>query len=197
VKPYTRETAEADLTEALARGHLDAAYAAAVELDRMGSKPAPSIVGSALWYAAHGLPVFPLRPGSKVPPPGLRWRDAATTDPARVRDLFAAHPGANLGLATGYRVEVIDFDGPGAHAAWGAEYGESWDAAGVVVLATVSTPRPGGLHVYVPATGGGNKAGVLPGVDIRGLGGYVVAPPSATDTGSYRFLRPLHPQELP
>lgn len=72
----------------------------------------------------------------------------------------------------------------------------------VFTLATVSTPRSGGLHIYVPATGAGNRAGLVPHVDYRGLGGYVVAPPSVLDDrpgqvpGVYRFLRPLHPEEL-
>lgn len=37
----------------------------------------------------------------------------------------------------------------------------------------------GGLHLYVePKPGRGNKAKLCPGIDYRGLGGYVVAPPS-------------------
>jgi hypothetical protein len=48
------------------------------------------------------------------------------------------------------------------------------------------------MHLYVPANPAvGNGAGLLPNVDYRGAGGYVVAPPSRTDVGSYRWLRPL------
>lgn len=198
MKPWTRDAAEADLDAALARGDLEEALRVASAIDQMPPKPAPTILAAALWYALQGLPVFPLRPGEKVPPPGLHWRDEATTDLTRVRELFAAHPGANVGLATGHRIDVIDFDGPQAHADWGSRYGEEWAAAEVRVLATVSTPRPGGLHVYVPATGAGNKARMVgQHVDYRGLGGYVVAPPSRTPDGTYRFLRKLDPADLP
>jgi hypothetical protein len=194
----SRLALETELDQALAAGDLEAAELAARALDALPPKPAPSVLGSALWYASHGLPVFPLSPGGKVPPPKFRWRDEASTDAARVRELFAAHPGANIGLATGHRVDVIDFDGAEAHAAWSEAFGGTWEEAGVpTILATVSTPRAGGLHVYVPATGSGNRAGLCSNVDYRGLGGYVVVPPSTTELGSYRFLRPLDPRRLP
>jgi hypothetical protein len=198
VIPLGWAAAEAELDDALRSGDLSRAEDAARAIDALGPKPAATVLGAALWYAENGLHVFPLRPGEKVPPAGLKWRKEATCDPAAVRELFAAHPGANLGLATGHRVDVIDFDGPQAHADWGERYGERWEDAEVDVLATVSTPRPGGLHVYVPATGGPNKARMVGRfVDYRGLGGYVVAPPSVTPVGSYRFLRPLRPEVLP
>lgn len=197
MKAWSREETEAELAHALARGDLASADLAARVLDDMPPKPVPTILGAALWYATNGLPVFPLSPGAKIPPPKFRWRDEATTDPNRVRELFALHPGANIGLATGHRVDVIDFDGPESHVAWSKAFGATWEEAGVpTILATVSTPRAGGLHVYVPATGSGNRAGLCANVDYRGLGGYVVAPPSTTELGSYRFLRPLDPEEL-
>jgi hypothetical protein len=127
--------------------------------------------------------------------PGSHGCKEATTDPAAITRWWGRWPSANIGLATGHLVDVVDFDGPQAHAAWGATYGERW--GGLQVLGTVSTPRAGGLHLYVPASGVGNRAGVkngtklLPHVDYRGLGGYVVAPPSSRPDGTYRWLRAL------
>lgn len=205
MRPYTQEAAEADLAAALAHGDEASAVQAAQHLDRLPPPEPASLLGAALWYADHQLPVFPVQPLSKVPYPGTRGVHDATTDPNRIRAWWTSGPGyaeSNVGLATGHLVDVIDFDGPEAHAAWGVEYPDGWEQAEVVVLATVSTPRPGGLHVYVPANGSGNRANIVPGVDYRGLGGYVLAPPSRLDSrdkqhpGSYRFLRPLHPEEL-
>lgn len=198
MKPYSREDAELELATQLDAGYLDAALAAAADLDRMPPPPSPSLAEAALWYAAHGFLVFPVQVRDKRPYPHSRGVKDASTDADQVEEWWLAHPEANIGLATGHRVDVIDFDGPQAHADWGASYGESWDAAEVQVLGTVSTPRPGGLHVYVPATGAGNKARMVgQHVDYRGLGGYVVAPPSRTEVGTYRFLRPLELEELP
>lgn len=191
-----RKLAEEQLSSALATGNLELAYAAAAALDALPPRPQPSIMGAAIWYAINGLPVFPLQPGTKIPLAGSRGVKDATTDLDQVRAMFARVPGCNLGLATGHRVDVIDFDGPDAHASWGREFGGSWEEAEVTVLASVSTPRPGGLHIYTPVTGGRNRARLCPGVDHRGLGGYVVAPPSRTPQGSYRFLQPLDPGQL-
>jgi hypothetical protein len=211
VKPYQWADAETDLADAMASGDLDEARRAAAWLDQMGPPPRATVLGAALWYAERGLPVFPLQPGLKVPMPGSRGVSDASTDPDLIRSWFQLP--ANLGLATGHRVDVIDFDGFNAHASWetkmrelrqmpqlepSREPGEldrqpelTWELCGVQVLGTVSTPRPGGLHVYVAATGAGNSAGLVPGVDYRGLGGYVVVPPSSTPVGHYRWLRRL------
>jgi hypothetical protein len=49
-----------------------------------------------------------------------------------------------------------------------------------------------GFHFYVLPTGMGNRAGILPGVDFRSRGGYVLAVPSIHPDGSrYRWLNPL------
>lgn len=191
MRPYSREDAEVELTTALNAGHLDAALALAAELDRMPPKPLPSFLSAALWYAQEGHPVFPLLPGGKRPWHGSRGLTEATTDPGQIVAWWSELPDSNIGLATGHLVDVLDFDGFHAHRDWGKKY-PAWEDAELQVLGTVSTPRPGGLHLYLPATGAPNKARMF-GVDVdyRGLGGYVVAPPSRTQVGSWRWLRPL------
>lgn len=162
------------------------------DLDR--PRPAPSLGGAALWYAEQGMRVFPLQPGSKVPLPGGHGCKDASSDAERVRAWWRQHPQANIGLATGHVLDAVDFDGALGHASWGALLGphRPWMPQ-ASLLATVSTPRPGGLHAYVRATGQGNGAAMAPGVDYRGAGGYVVAPPSRTERGTYTFLRPFKP----
>ena len=50
----------------------------------------------------------------------------------------------------------------------------------------------GGWHLLYAPTGLGNRVGLLPGVDWRGRGGLVVAPPSIHASGRpYRWVRPL------
>jgi len=167
----------------------------AAALDRRDVPPRPaSLVNAALWYAEQGLRVFPLAPGSKIPRKGSAGCKDATTDAEQIRVWWREDWHANVGLATGHLVDVVDFDGALGHAAWSRVFPQA-DALvpGAELLATVSTPRPGGLHAYVRAAGAGNRAGMVPGVDYRGAGGYVVAPPSHVDNGSYRFLRPLQP----
>jgi Bifunctional DNA primase/polymerase, N-terminal len=208
MKPYTWAQVEADLQDAIDRGDLENQLRLADLMDHMEPPPGASLAGAAQWYAEQGLPVFPLYPGTKLPYPKTRGMSDASTDRDRIRQWWQWHSASNIGLATGHGVDVIDFDGPEAHAAWTDRYTTSEDRnhpdpddpaldfarVGVTVLGTVSTPRAGGFHVYVPSTGRGNRAGMLPGVDYRGLGGYVVAPPSHTDDGTYVWLRRL---ELP
>ena len=152
--------------------------------------PVPQLLPSALWYASVGLAVFPLQAGSKVPLRGSRGCKDASTDPDQIRQWWQSWPQANIGLATGGLVDVIDIDGPVGVASW-ARLDELPEALG-----TVSTPRPGGSHLYVAAVPGlRNRTKIAPGIDFRGAGGYVVAPPSyvveEAYEGIYRWRRPL------
>lgn len=150
--------------------------------------PVPQLLPSALWYASVGLAVFPLQAGSKEPLRGSRGFKDASTDPDQIRQWWRRFPSANIGLATGGLVDVIDIDGPTGVASW-ARMDRLPEPLG-----TVSTPRPCGSHLYVARIPGlGNRAAMAPGIDMRGLGGYVVAPPSWSDERQthYRWRRPL------
>lgn len=155
-------------------------------------RPAVSLVSAALWYAGFGLPIFPLSPGTKVPTWRSKGLTEATTDPDRIRSWWFRLPTANIAIATGHGADVIDVDGPLGVQSWARL--EDMPA----VVGVVSTPRPGGTHLYVRSTGNGNRAAMLPGIDFRGLGGYVVVPPSVITPGPdvphpgpYRWRRPL------
>lgn len=163
--------------------------------DQEPRKPTFSLLGAALWYAEQGLRVFPLVPRTKSPFKGSDGCLGATSMPMLIKDWWAAEPEANVGLATGVLVDVFDFDPPHGQASrakfWEAIFGRVEE----MQLAKVLTPRPGGMHIWVRSDGSGNRAGVAPGVDYRGRGGYVVAPPSVLapydgcpDGGTYRFL---------
>ena len=144
----------------------------------MGSRQA-----EALGYASRGLPVHPCRPGAKVPILD-RWPERATTDPATIRRWWSKWPTANVAIATGGegRLLVLDIDDPAA--------GEKVRLPPTTV---VRTPR-GGWHFWFTVPAGhampGNSAGKLaPGIDTRGQGGYVLAPPSVVDGRRYRWSK--------
>ena len=145
-----------------------------------------ALAGAALWYARHSIAVFPLRRGAKVPRVGSRGFHDATTDLDVIRAWWQAEPRSNIGIPTGHGFDVIDVDGPVGVKSWARVIDDL-----PPVLGHVCTPRPGGNHLYVPATGRGNRAGILPGVDYRGRSGYVVAPPSRSEVGIYRWIIPL------
>lgn len=142
-----------------------------------------ALAESAAWYASVGLHIFPLVPGEKRPLTKHGLHDASN-DPEQVAAWWRATPQANVAFRTGLTFDVIDVDGPAGYASL-ADLRE----AGAVpdVLGRVVTSR-GGAHLYVPVTGRGNKAGVYPGIDYRGAGGYVVAPPSLSSATGRRWV---------
>jgi hypothetical protein len=156
---------------------------------------APSMLTAALWYASIGWPVFPLLTEGEIVPstgePSTGKQPAtthgfkdATTDLAAVTQWWATAPNRNIGLPTGVRFDVIDIDVPEGLPTLERLSAER-DRA---VHGWVDTPS-GGVHLYITPTGAPNrgKRRFWPGVDFRGAGGYVVAPPSMTSTGTWRW----------
>jgi hypothetical protein len=136
----------------------------------------PEFLDAALAYGRSGYPVFPLVPRSKRPlisvANGGHGLHDATTDAAQIRAWWSAHPFANIGLRTGIAFDVVDLDSEAAvDALEVARDGRERICGPVVTTAH-------GFHYFVLPTGLGNRAGVMPGVDYRGAGGFVVAPPS-------------------
>jgi Bifunctional DNA primase/polymerase, N-terminal len=110
----------------------------------------------------------------------------ATTNRARVLAWWTRHPQANIGLATGYRFDVLDVDGPaGEHAIRQLAVEHGLTSSGPLVRT-----GGGGWHFYLAPTGLGNvHPHGLERVDWRGRGGYVVAPPSRHASGHpYQWL---------
>jgi len=143
----------------------------------------PSAGDAALAYAAAGMAVFPCAPDGKRPLTRHGLLDA-TCDRGEVARWWRRWPDANVGLATGARVEVVDVDrrpaGSGFVAlerARTAGLTDGW--AGIV-----RTPSQG-LHLYYPTRPGRTqRSWAEPGahVDFRGAGGYVLIPPSRVVT---------------
>lgn len=130
-----------------------------------------SIAESAKSWARRGFRVFPITPGDKVPPKGLKWKQEATTDQDKITAWWAFNPQYNYAVATGSGTIVVDVD---AHK---GGYASLLDLDLPDTLA-VKTPG-GGLHLYFNGPDVQNSVDrVAPGVDIRSDGGYVVGPGS-------------------
>lgn len=159
----------------------------------------PSMYQAAVQYIKMGLAVFPLEERGKRPKTRNGFKDA-TTDAAQVKAWWQQWPNANIGIATGKRsggIFVIDLDIDedkgidGYHTLedWQRENGkfpETW---------TAITGR-GGYHLYFHSNSEiKNRAGIIDGVDVRGDGGYVVAPPSVHSNGN-RYEWEYDPEEF-
>ena len=151
----------------------------------------------ALLYADEGFRVLPLHslrsPGccscgsaqcgsvAKHPRTFKGVKDA-TSQPEQVREWWRLYPDANIGIATGQGMLVIDID---------PKHGGSLETLNAVLplppTATVHTGG-GGFHLYFMCSLAysirNSVSKLAPGIDVRGENGYVVAPPSIHASGN-------------
>lgn len=154
-----------------------------------------SLGAAALYYASLGWAVFPLVPCDKVPLIGKKQGGNglhdATTELEQITTWWTKTPDANVGLVTGDKsgLVVVDVDGENGEAAL-AHYGE--------LPATVESRTGKGRHLLFSGTNIRNSAGKLGAqLDVRGEGGYIVAPPSIHPNGSrYQWASGKHPGRL-
>jgi hypothetical protein len=162
-----------------------------------GRAQPPTNAAAALFYPRrYGWRVFPLhsiahgactcgKPKCSSPGKHPRTRRGvkdATTDATTITGWWARWPDANIGVATGSGLVVIDIDP--------AHGGDKSFSAAVARLGDLGPTRmcrtgSGGRHLYystgtrIPCSQG--RLG--PGIDVRGEDGYVVAPPSLHISG--------------
>jgi|MDSW01.2.fsa_nt_gb hypothetical protein len=121
------------------------------------------------------------------------WQERATSDPDGIRELFTPFPNAMIGLPTGpiNKITVVDLDKKNE-----VDGFKTVMSLGIrMPTSAIAFTPSGGFHLYYstqsdeyPCSAG--KIG--PGVDIRGVGGYVIAPGSISSTGEYRWKNDLH-----
>ena len=138
-----------------------------------------TMLEAALDYAARGLPVFPCRPDKK--PYTANGYKNATTDPIMIKEMWGAYPDAMIGMPTGKITDlyIVDIDIK-SRDGFATLRKFRLDLSGVPQVTTPS----GGAHFYWRLGGLAlkNTAGKLgPGLDTRGDGGYIIAPPSRPD----------------
>jgi hypothetical protein len=152
------------------------------------------IILAAAEYAERGWHVFPVHglrddgqcdcgrvncPNAAKHPCIKSWPEEATTDVERVITWWGDEfPTANVGIVTGNasHLAVLDVDDSDVLGGWSSK------------TLTAKTPR--GFHFYfqpngMPARSNAGKLG--PKLDVRGEGGYVVAPPSVHASHNHYF----------
>ena len=147
--------------------------------------PSP-MLNAALGYGLAGLKVFPILELTKDVPL-VKWSKRATNDAKQIAAWWTQWPNANIGCATGLSgLAVIDTDvksdGTGEDTLRGLEP--------IAPTRTARTPS-GGIHRFywdlfgdVPS----KRGNIGPRVDTRGVGGYVLLPPSRTPKGRYVWI---------
>ena len=159
------------------------------------------LLGGALHLAELGLPVFPchspsrsecscgkLGCGSAGKHPRIKgWQRAATCNADQIRTWWARWSDANIGVAT-RGLLVIDIDAGGDQSLRQLEqlYGS------LPPTMTVSTGGPG-THLYYRRPPerkiACNVRRLGPRIDVRGDGGFVIAPPSRHRSGDLYTLQ--------
>jgi hypothetical protein len=140
-------------------------------------------------YLARGWSVLPLRPRDKrplIPWTFLQTKHASTND---VDQWFREWPDANIGIVTGEVSNLVVLDVDPKHGGDDSLKRLERRYRPLPVTAEAITGG-GGRHFYFTHPGFliRNRAGLAQGVDLRGDGGYIVAPPSIHPSGeSYEW----------
>ncbi|HLS57549.1 MAG TPA: bifunctional DNA primase/polymerase [Burkholderiaceae bacterium] len=161
----------------------------------MAADPVPR---AAAGYLAFGWSVIPMQPRGKRPL--IRWTPFQTQRPTttEVENWFGRWPDANVGVVTGAVSGLLVLDVDPAHggdtslARLEHEFGE-------IEPTLECLTGGGGRHLYFRHFGDAvpNKVGFRDGLDLRGDGGVVVAPPSIHPNGRpYRWREGRGPEAL-
>lgn len=151
-----------------------------------------SLLEFALCYAGRGWRVFPVHTtlggfcscgkdcgkDAGKHPRIRKWQEQATTDPAQVTKWWSRWPDANIGLATGHGLVIVDIDGEENLATLRRLTGEHGPLPPTL---TAKTGR--GLHLYFSGELASSKT--VEKLLVRGEGGYVLAPGSYHASGVY------------
>lgn len=144
----------------------------------------PNFLTSALKFARGGFPVFPVAARGKAPLTENGLKDA-TTDERQINRWWSKWPDANIAMATGHGMVVLDIDVDADRGVDGYDSLRLWESEFEALPETwMVLTGGGGIHYYFKTDKEiRNRTGVLPGVDVRGDGGYVIVPPSIHPNG--------------
>lgn len=149
------------------------------------------ILHDALKYQEMAFSVIPVQKNKK---PYIAWekyqQERASIE--QIKEWWEKYPTANVGVVTGVisGIDVIDIDSSEALTALETFLPEN------LITPIAKTPG-GGWHYYHKSTGLGNSVGFIKDCDFRGIGGYIVAPPSQGENEKpYAWLTSLSIFEL-
>jgi Bifunctional DNA primase/polymerase, N-terminal len=155
----------------------------------------------ALAYAAHGWAVFPVPPGTKRSYKSAEHSDGRawgmTRNAAEIRADFTRWPDAGIGIPTGAvnGIIVVETDTVAGHGIDGSNSLAQLETKHGALPDTLQAISPSGsVHRYFKHPGASIKiissaSELGAGIDVRGDGGMVIAPPTARpDVGVYRWI---------
>ncbi len=151
-------------------------------------------LAAALSLAAAGLPVFPAGPDKR--PLLAGWQEKATTEEEQIRKWWGTHPAAVPAIVVGRAgLVVIDCDRhPGGNDGVKAFNTLLRVNGGDLADVPMTRTARGGAHLFFQQLKGnplGNARGELPdGIDVRGVGGFVIAPGAVLPNG--QSWRPIN-----
>lgn len=163
----------------------------------VGAAEQTGVAEAAKRYLARGWSVLPLRPLDKRP---LRWENLQNERPCEddIAEWFQRWPDANVGIVTREISNLIVLDVDPKHG--GDATLERLEHRFRPLSATVeAVTGGGGRHLFFAHSGDltRNRAGLTQGVDLRGDGGYIVAPPSIHPSGCpYTWVTGRGPDEI-
>lgn len=147
---------------------------------------------AALKCVADGYHVFPCQPGLKTPATATGFKEA-TQDVRQINAWWEANPDFNVAVATeASGLAVVDLDEWTGLEEW-TELSAGQECPATLV---VGTPR-GGSHLYFRGSLPATQHKLATKIDTRGIGSYVLVPPSITVDGRYRYETSLPVAELP
>lgn len=153
----------------------------------------------ALSYRALNWAAIPAIKGTKHP--AIRWQafEERLPEEADIRKWFSRWPDANIAVVTGKVSGLLVLDIDPAHggdeslARLEKRYGD-------LPCTVEAVTGGGGRHLYFRHPGGEvrNRAGIAPGIDLRGDGGVIITPPSLHPSGRrYAWVSGRGPDKIP
>lgn len=154
---------------------------------------------AALEYLKLHWSVIPVRAHDKRP--AIRWQEFQQRRASKkeIQEWFERWPEGNVGIVTGSISGLVVLDIDPKH---GGEdsLNQLIREHGPLPITIESKTGGGGRHLYYayPSSIVRNKVGMVPGIDVRGEGGCVVAPPSVHSSGkTYAWRKGHGPGEVP